>query len=150
MNLLKYITTSIAIVCLASILAGCGGSASTPEGAVKKQINAIKKWDMKALAEVSMGIEAEKIPATLGELESKMIVEHLTSIPGDTKKEIMAAASHVKIVTCKFTDSDGAVVVVSVPRGIPGEKGFDPRNVEEKNWNYVCAMENGASYAGRM
>jgi hypothetical protein len=140
MNLLKYITTSIAIASLTAILAGCGGSSNTPERVVKKQISAIKNWDMKALAEVLVKSISEEIPATLDESQSKRLVARVASIPGETKKEIMAAASHIKIISSEI-DGNAAIVVVSVPRGIPGEDGFDSTDVKKEKLELF--MENG-------
>jgi hypothetical protein len=128
MNLLKYITTSIAIACLSAIFAGCGGSANTPEGVVKKQINATKKWDVEALAAIR----------DLDESQSKHFMETYAFFPEERKKAMMTMAGHVKIVSSEIK-GDEAIVVTLVPK--KSGDGFDFKKLEEHKVHLVNKNE---------
>jgi len=122
MNLLKHITTSIAIVCLSAILAGCGGSSDTPEGVVQKQINAMKKWDTKTLTVIT----------DLDDSRAKEFVGKLASIPEEQKKDLMTAAEYMKIVSSEIKGKD-AIVVIWTPDTVlwSPNRGHNRINFEE-------------------
>jgi len=126
MNLLKYVTTSIAIVCLASILAGCGGSINTPEGVVQKQINALKKLDINALMAT----------VDVDETSRKEIISDFARIPEKNKKALMTVAGHIKIISSEIKE-DKAIVVVSVPAPGRGEDLFNLKELRKKEIRLV-------------
>ena len=116
---MKTISLLAISVIVFAFLAGCGGNSNTPEGVVRKQIDAMRKWDTKtAFSYVSFANEAAKEEA----------LKNIENVSNEAKNISIAIANNTKIIKTEI-NGDSAIVHTEIP--IVGTSGVQLDQKEE-------------------